>query len=88
MYTLGQKVYIKSLKVIGKITEANFSRGKPRKAHYIVSCGEGYDYLCGSDDLYSVHLHQRPTLREQREGGVPYEVVINEKGEKFAKTVK
>lgn len=50
MYSYGRKVYCKSLKKVGKISERNYV-GKPRRAHYVVTFEDGTDFLTGPANL-------------------------------------
>lgn len=50
MYAIDRRVYCKSLKKMGKISEANYV-GNPRKAHYVVTFDDGSDFLTGPSDL-------------------------------------
>lgn len=50
MYDLGRRVWVKPLKVAGKVIERNYI-GKPRHACYVVDMGQYGDFMCGSRDL-------------------------------------
>lgn len=57
MYAIGRQVYIRRLKVVAEVVEANYARapGGRRRAHYVVAWidGEGYalDLECGPEHL-------------------------------------
>ena len=50
MYDYGRRVYVRSLGVVGRVTERNYL-GNPRHACYVIALEDGGDWMCGSTDL-------------------------------------